>query len=93
MELFRTADMSIVALLRVKGIPHMRTEWGKRKKGGDFCSWIFFSSDRVDQLVTGYKEGSELVEPMGYSEALESIRKEMWSGHPKPERRPQALPA
>jgi Domain of unknown function (DUF5659) len=82
MSTFATEDMTLVAVLKTKGIECTEMQ---RHNGG--CRWVFPSNKVIEETVSQYVQDDCAVEPREYTKKLSLVRRDMYNflGH-APER-------
>ena len=76
--MFVTEDMTLVAILKTKGIECSEMI---NQHGG--CRWMFRPNDVIDQTLDEYNADECLVEPREFVKKLSLVRQDMYSflGH------------
>lgn len=77
-HLFITEDMTLVAVLKTKGIECLRKE---KNNGG--CRWLFNPTATLDEIFDEYNAEECFVEPKEFNRKLALVRRDMYSflGH------------
>lgn len=70
---FATEDMTLVTLLKVKGV-----EPREMVRSGKGCQWVFDHSRAVEDLVDEYQADEAYVEPREFARKMGLVRSEMY---------------
>lgn len=71
---FRTKELSLAALLNLRGHSHQRME----RRDERTAIWVFDRNGSLTEVVEEFMEGTALVEPKAFALEMSSVRNEMY---------------